>query len=134
MTTGEPPELTFDLAREIGTFPALTFTVTEDDVRAYQMIVGHDHEEYARHVPPGFACIFGRRSYLEHYRMPPGGILLKQDITWFAPAKLNVPVLVEPRVAEAVEFDGKKNLTMECTATQDGERVMVTRVTLRWPK
>src|SRR5580700_8117522 len=78
--SGSLPELTFELAREIGEFPPYTFAAGPDAIAEYCAITGDHSPLYAEFLPPGFAGIFGRDAYLRHHRMPPGGVLLAQDI------------------------------------------------------
>jgi len=127
------PELTFDLARELGEFPAFDYEITDDELASYRELTGTP-DDGSGLVPPGFAAIFGRLGYLRQHAMPPGGILLGQDIRWLKPAKLGTPLRVGARVTHAEQIDEKRNIVFLINAEQDGELVSQIRITARWPK
>jgi hypothetical protein len=127
------PELTFELAQEIGEFPAYELTVSEQDVAAYRRLTGDDHELYERFLPPGFAGIFGRDAYLQDHRMPPGGVLLAQDITWLRPARWDQPLTLQAMLLDAVEQDGRRTLIFQTRGWQDGELAVVVQIKAGWP-
>jgi hypothetical protein len=130
---GELPELTFDLARALGQFPEFEYVVSPSDLADYQRLAGVDPNPDGT-LPPGFAAIFGRLGYLREHRMPPGGILLGQDIRWVTPAMADLPLRIGARVTSAEERDGKRTIVFLTTANQGGEVVAQVRITARWPK
>ena len=127
------PELTFERAREIGEFPAYELTVTEADIDSYRRLTGDHSSLYERFLPPGFAGIFGRDAYLQHHRMPPGGVLLAQDITWLRPARWDRPLRLQARVLSAAESDGRRTLLFETRGWQDDELAVVVQIKAGWP-
>jgi acyl dehydratase len=130
----ELPELTFDVAVAKGEFAEQVFEVSEDDVAAYRAVTGDDSPLYERYIPPGFAGIFARQSWLSEHRMPGGGVLLRHDIRWLRPALVGRPLRIRARVADAKQEGDKRTLTLETTAHQDDLPVALVRVTARWPK
>jgi hypothetical protein len=132
-TPDELPELTFDLARELGSFPDFEYRIDDDALSAFRRLTATE-DDGSTVVPPGFAAIFGRLGYLREHRMPPGGILLGQDIRWLRPASLERPLVVGARVTSAEVRDGKRTIVFLTTARQDGEVVAQIRITARWPK
>jgi acyl dehydratase len=134
MTSTDLPELTFEQARAIGTFEPFDFCVTPADIDAYSAVTGDASPLYATTVPPGFAGIFGRQSYLREHQMPPGGILLRQDIAWHEPASIGTPLEIKAEVVDAVDNGEKKTITFRTTARQEGRVVCVVDLMARWPK
>jgi len=136
MTTAdhELPELTFALAREIGTFGPFPYTIAAEQVAEYERLTGDANELHDRFVPPGFAAIFGRLGYLRRHRMPPGGVLLAQDIQWHRPASVGDELTVGSRVVSAVEAEGRRKLVFETTAADPDGPVCTVVLTCGWPK
>lgn len=127
------PELTFAAARELGTFPEFDYVVEKKDVAAYRKITG-SRIRADDDIPSGFAAIFGRLGYLSRHSMPPGGVLLAQDIVWHRAAKIDRPLRIRSTVIQASERQGKRKLTFLTTAYQDGELVAEVRIEAGWPK
>jgi len=128
----ELPELTFELARELGSFPDFEFKIEPEQLAEYRRLTGI--ESHLDILPPGYAGVFGRLGYLRQHRMPPGGVLLGQDIRWLAPARAGLPLIVGAKVTHAEERDGKRTIVFLTTARQSGEIVAQVRITARWPK
>ena len=128
----ELPELTFELARELGTFPDFEYRIEAEQLAEYRRLTGIESDHST--VPPGYAAVFGRLGYLRQHRMPPGGVLLGQDIRWLAPASSELPLIVGARVTHAEERDGKRTIVFLTTARQSGKVVAQVRITARWPK
>ena len=127
------PELTFDLARELEHFPEFEYGVTPEELAEYARLTAAPSDPQGR-LAPGFAAIFGRLGYLREHLMPPGGILLGQDIQWLRAASSATPLTISARVTRAEERDGKRTLVFLTTASQHGEVVAQVRITARWPK
>jgi acyl dehydratase len=141
------PELLYEdlpLGKE---FPALEYPVTEELVDKFIGATRDDNPLYkdsehcrkqgyaAALAPSGLAGIFGRLSYLQHHRMPPGGILAKQEMEFLGPFYVGETLTVRARVAERFIKKEKNFVTIESVAERpDGERVAVIRVTAIWPK
>lgn len=132
-TSDALPELTFELACEIGEFPAYVFDVDAEAIAEYESITGDEHPLYDEFLPPGFAGIFGRDAYLREHRMPPGGVLVAQDITWLAPAYRDRDLVLQARLVSAEDDGRKRILVFETTGRQDDQPVVVVRITARWP-
>lgn len=128
----ELPLLTYDVVRSIREFPGFTMTVTEQDVEDYLAITGTSSPPGI--VPPGYAAVFGRLGYLRRHRMPGGGVLLGQEITWHHPAVVGEPIQVRA-VVESTDEDekGRRKVVLVTTATQRDERAATVRITAGWP-
>jgi hypothetical protein len=133
-TSSDLPQLTFEVAKEIGKFPEFPMTVTSADVADYYTATGLPPDAGAETVPPGYAAVFGRLGYLRRHRMPGGGVLLGQEIQWLAPAKVGEPMLIQSVVESAVEdAKGRRKVVFQTTARQAGQRVAIVRITAGWP-
>jgi hypothetical protein len=129
------PELTFELAREVGNFPEFAIRYSDADVKLYRRTTGDDNGGADGTLPPAFAVIFGRQAYLRHHRMPGGAVLLGQDVQWLHPARLDEDLLVSARVIEAHERDdGRRILVLLTTARQGGRDVARVRIRAGWPR
>jgi hypothetical protein len=135
MRADDLPELTFDRAREIGSFPEFEYEIDGEQLAEYRALVYGDGDSDAGSlVPPGFAAVFGRLGYLREHRMPPGGVLLGQDIRWLAEASVDQSLTIGSEVVKAEERDGKRTIVFVTTALQAGTVVAQVRITARWPK
>jgi hypothetical protein len=134
MDVSQLPELTYDVALATREFAEQLFEVTDEDVAAYRVITGDSSPLYEQYVPPGFAAVFARSSWLSEHRMPGGGVLLRHDLQWLRPALVGRPLVLRARVADAEQVGEKRTLTLETTVHQDGELVARATVVARWPK
>jgi hypothetical protein len=130
----EIPELTFDLARQLGEFPEFALAVTDADIDSYCQITGDRSALHDEFIPPAFAAIFGRLAYLRGHRTPPGGVLLGQTIEWRRAARRGEDLLVKARVVSSEEKNGRRKLVFETTARQSEGIVAVVRIVAGWPK
>jgi hypothetical protein len=128
------PELTFELARQLGEFPEFAFTVEAADIHDYCKITGDSNALYDEFIPPAFAAIFGRLAYLRDHRTPPGAVLLGQTIAWLRAAKRDEDLVVKARVVSAEQKNGRRKLVFETTARQGEGVVAVVRIVAGWPK
>jgi len=128
------PLLLFDDLPQGRSFRPFRMTVTPEQIESYKQIVGRSNGLYDRFVPPGFAGIFGRLSYLQDYAMPPGGVLLGQTIEWLAPAEIGREVECEAVVTEQERDGDRMKVTLQTSVRQDGKDVC--RITVRngWPQ
>lgn len=139
MTTEAPdpnglPLLTFELARSIGEFPEFELDLGASELQEYSRVTGSSLPAGGV-VPPGYAAIFGRLGYLRQHRMPGGGVLLGQEITWLAPASVGEPLVIRSVVESAEEDEvGRRKIVFETTARQHGTTVAVVRITAGWPR
>lgn len=133
MTSAKLPVLTFEIARDIGTFPEFAYPISSEDIERYQELTGDRHPLYASVIPPGFAAIFGREAYLRDHAMPGGGVLLGQSIRWLAPARHDPPLMVQAEVVSAVADERKRILAFRTTARQNSLPVCEIEITARWP-
>ena len=88
----ELPELLYEDLQLDKEFPVLEYPITRELVDKFIDTTNDDNplyndEELCKEqgllstlAPTGLAGIFGRLSYLQHHRMPPGGILAKQEM------------------------------------------------------
>jgi len=143
----EQPELLYDdlqLGRE---FPVFEYPVTPELVDLFIGATGDDNPLYKDAArckaeglsgvlaPTGLAGIFGRLSYLQNHRMPPGGILAKQEMDFLNPFYVGETLQVQAAVVDRMIKKEKKYVTIESVAKRpDGEKVAVVRVTAIWPK
>src|SRR3712207_5801710 len=95
------PELTFEMARTLGEFPEFSYAVTPEHIEEYCRITGDANKLYEEVIPPGFAAIFGRLGYLRAHSMPPGGVLLRQEIRWVKPARRGTDMKMKAVVISA---------------------------------
>ncbi|MCW3003135.1 MAG: hypothetical protein JWQ20_2433 [Conexibacter sp.] len=134
MSPDDLPELHWDVLEPGRTFRPLVLSVTAEMVREHALVLGADHDLYERYVPPGFAGILGRRSYLEDFRMPPGGVLLRQSIRWLAPALLDEPIEAVATVRTREERDGRRRVVIDTDARQSATTVCEIEMSLGWPR
>lgn len=127
------PLLTFERAREIGTFEEFEYQVTTEMVDQYRALTGDDNPLYDEIIPPGFAAIFGREAYLRDHAMPGGGVLLAQDIHWLKPGLRSRPLTVQAVVRSASTSAGRHKLVFCTTARQHGKRVCEVVIRAGWP-
>jgi len=143
----ELPELLYQdlpLGKE---FPVLAYPVTRELVDRFIAATGDDHPLYRDEVsckaqglaaclaPTGLAGIFGRLSYLQQHRMPPGGILARQEMVFLHPFYVGETLQVRARVTERFTRKEKNFVTIESSAQRPGgEEVALVRVTAIWPK
>jgi hypothetical protein len=133
--TNDRPELTFELARELGEFPEMALRYSEADLELYRSTAGDENAGRDGLIPPAFAVIFGRQAYLRDHGMPGGGVLLGQDVQWLLPARLDEELLVKARVVETRESDdGRKMIVFVTTARQRGRDVARVRIKAGWPR
>jgi hypothetical protein len=132
-TSERLPLLTFERAREIGTFDEFDYRITDEMIDGYRLLTGDDNPLYDTIIPPGFAAIFGRDAYLHDHAMPGGGVLLAQDIQWVKPALRLWPLMVQAVVRSAIASAGRRKLVFCTTARQHDEPVCEVVITAGWP-
>ncbi len=143
----ELPELLYEDLQMGRAFPVLEYTVTEELVNKFVSATGDDCPLYTdvdlcrkqgfsgALAPTGLAGIFGRLSYLQNHRMPPGGILAKQEMEFLHPCYVGETLRVQARVTERYTRKERNYVTIESVAERpDGEHAAVVRVTAIWPK
>jgi acyl dehydratase len=145
--TAELPELLYEdlpLGKE---FPVFEYPITRDLVEKFIHATNDDNPLYTDEelskkqgllsalAPTGLAGIFGRLAYLQHHRMPPGGILAKQEMQFLGPFYVGDTLQVRARVTERFTKKERNFVTIESVAKRgENERVTVVRVTAIWPK
>ena len=128
-------------------FPVLEYPVTEELVEKFISATRDENPLYrdaelckkeglaGALAPTGLAGIFGRLSYLQHHRMPPGGILAKQEMEFLNPFYVGESLRIQARVIERYTRKERNYVTIESVAERpDGEKAAVVRVTAIWPK
>lgn len=133
----ERPFLTYrDL--EIGrTFKPFVLEITPEFAKDFREAVGDDNPLYSENsiVPVAIAGIYGRRSYLEEYRMPPGGILVRQEFEFLKPLNIGDTITASAKVIDRYEKRERKYVSIETTAmNQKDEVVGIVRLTAIWPR
>lgn len=114
-------------------FTPFDLTVGRRELEMFKQAIGRDPVTWGALVPGGFAGILGRRSYLEDHDMPPGGLLLRHDVAWLAPAQVDVPMRAVASVQERSEDGDRRWVTVLTVAHQGGERIATISSRLGWP-
>ena len=143
----EPPELLYEDLQLDKEFPVLEYPITRELVDKFTDTTKdgnplYNDEELCKKqgllstlAPTGLAGIFGRLSYLQHHRMPPGGILAKQEMQFLGPFYVGDTLQVRARVTERFTKKERNFVTIESVVERaKGEEVAVVRVTAIWPK
>jgi 3-hydroxybutyryl-CoA dehydratase len=143
----EKPELNLSLLEPGGTFRPFVLDVTEDFIRAFEDAVNDDDPIYlddhaardagfARGIAPaGIAGIWGRRSYLEDFRMPGGGILVRLSYEFERPVYVGDTITARAVVKEISERKGRPLVRIRTEAeNQRGERIGAVELLLIWPR
>jgi hypothetical protein len=131
---GHDAELTFEALAPGLRFAPQEVTITPAQLAGYAEALGADSSAGEDVVPPGFAGILARRSYLSGYRMPPGGVLLSQSVIWSAPARLGGPLRVEAGVRSAREHKSRRIVVIDTLIFQIArEPVATVETVVSWP-
>ena len=143
----ELPELLYQDLQLDKEFPVLEYPITREFVDKFIDTTKDDNPLYndeelckkqgflSTLAPTGLAGIFGRLSYLQNHRMPPGGILAKQEMQFLGPFYVGDTLRVRARVTERFAKKERDFVTIESVAERaEGEEVAVVRVTAIWPK
>jgi acyl dehydratase len=86
-------------------------------------------------APPGIAGIWGRRSYLEDFRMPGGGVLLGLSYEFERPLYVGDRLTARAVVEEISERKGRPLVIIRTEAeNQNGQRIGAVELTLIWPR
>jgi acyl dehydratase len=145
--TAERPELLYDDLPLGMEFPVFEYPITRELVDKFIDATTDDNPLYSDEdlcreqgllsalAPTGLAGIFGRLSYLQHHRMPPGGILAKQEMQFLGPFYVGDTLQVRARVTERYTKKERNFVTIESVAERaENEQVAAVRVTAIWPK
>lgn len=143
----ELPELLYEDLQLDKEFPVLEYPITRELVDKFIDTTNDDNPLYndeelckkqgllSTLAPTGLAGIFGRLSYLQHHRMPPGGILAKQEMQFLGPFYVGDTLQVRARVTERFTKKERNFVTIKSVVERaEGEQVAVVRVTAIWPK
>lgn len=119
-------------------FAPLVFPLDRKLVDRYQRLIEGTEERYTGPnslAPLGLATVWARKSYLEEYSMPPGGVLLGQTITSLAPTQVGEVLYVQAEVVSREERDGKRNASIRAVAVlSDGRPCVEVLIAARWPQ
>lgn len=144
----EIKELTFDDIEVGREFQTISYEMGRDQVEQYVQAVGDFHplytdEDFARRskyggliAPPTIAAIFtSLRVALKKEKIPPGAVHAKQYFRFIKPVrpddKLNITVTLKDKYIQR----GRKYVVIESLArNQDGEEMVLARITGIWPK
>ena len=145
--TAELPELLYEDLQLGKEFPVFEYPITRELVDKFIAATSDDNPLYTNEelckkqglvcalAPTGLAGIFGRLSYLQNHRMPPGGILAKQEIQFLGPFYVGDTLQVRAKVTERYTKKERNFVTIESVAERaQKEQVAVVRVTAIWPK
>jgi acyl dehydratase len=131
--------------------PGLAFTpqsvkLDADFVASFSELTGDDSPLYSDPeaaraaglpgpvVPPGLAGVWARQSYLGAHRMPPGGVMAGQTLTFKAPIPVGAEVVISARVDEFDPEDPRHKVVLACQAADPaGEQLATVRIDARWP-
>ena len=145
--TAELPELLYEDLQLGKKFPLFEYPITRELVDKFIDATDDDNPLYSDEAlckkeglqsalaPTGLAGIFGRLSYLQHQRMPPGGILAKQEMQFLGPFYVGDTLQVRATVTERFTKKERNFVTIESVAERgENEQVAIVRVTAIWPK
>lgn len=119
----ELPELVFDSISVGQKFTESTHTLTAEMVRDYGIAVHNPELERAAQQPagtvlndPSLAILFGipRRVLVRDGRMPPGGVLARQDFELYRPLRLGEEIRTLPSIADKYEKRGRRYAQIRC--------------------
>ncbi len=142
----DKPELSLSLLEPGKKFRPFVLEVSEEFVNAFAHSVNDDSPFYfdaaaareagfeLRIAPAGIAGIWGRRSYLEEYRMPGGGVLLGLTYEFERPVFVGETITARAEVREISERKGRPLVTIRTEAeNQNGDRIGAVELRLIWP-
>jgi hypothetical protein len=129
--TDDATRPTFDDLHPGYRFAPTSATFSATDVTAYVAATGDDRELYARVLPAGMSLVLARLGYL--VALPAGAVMLRQSISWLAPAVVGTPIDVESVVRER-EAASRRSITFETTLRQGGAAVARLSVKVGWPE
>ena len=142
----EKPELAFSLLEVGKTFRPFVLEVSEEFARAFTDSVKDENPFHSieaaaqeagfekRLAPAGISGIWGRRSYLEDYRMPGGGVLIRLAYEFENPVYVGDTLTAKAVVKEISERKGKPLVIIRTEArNQEGEKIGAVELTLLWP-
>lgn len=140
-------ELLYDDLKPGKQFAPAFFYIEPDMVKEFAAAVGDDNsiyfdEEYAKgqgfdgvQAHPAFAAIFLRKAYLVDRKMPPGGILAKQEMDFLQPLKPRDILTSYATVVERYKRKERKYVVISVeTLRSDGQPVCRGKITAIWPK
>jgi len=128
-------------------FPPTFFYVTPEIVKGFAEAVD-DHSplyldrQFANKsefsgliAPPALSAIFMRKSYIGEKKMPPGGILAKQEIESLKPLRPGDILITNATVIEKYERKGRNYVVIGTeTVKPNGEKLIKGKITAIWPK
>jgi hypothetical protein len=127
------PALTFELVSRLTDFRPFDLVIDEAAIHEYRRLTGDENQLYNKIVPPGFAAIFGRQGYLRDHQMPPGGVLLGQEIEWLCPLRPDQPFSVGARVISAQQSSDRRKVVIETVASDGGTTAARVKLIVGWP-
>jgi len=146
-TMDDLPELLYEDLTIGKEFPVFEYSITTELVSAFVRATGDDNPLYKDETlckgqgfqgvlaPSGLAGIFGRLSYLQHRRMPPGGVLARQDMEFYGPFYVGETLKVKARVVDRFTKNERRFVVIESEAeSPEGRKVALVRVMAIWPK
>ncbi|MGX6446657.1 hypothetical protein ACVU7I_01095 [Patulibacter sp. S7RM1-6] len=106
-------------------------TIDEPLLRAYAAVAGTAH---AAGVPEGLLGVLARRAYLAEHDMPPGGVMLGQDLAFLAPLPRDRALDLVAEVEEVGERKGRPYVRLR-SVVRDGAADLATMTThALWPQ
>jgi hypothetical protein len=117
------------VGRRFGPYP----TVVDDaQLAAYAAVTGSG-PGLAGLVPAGLAGVLARRAYLADYDMPPGGVMLGQDLHFRGDIPANTELLLTAEV-ESVSTAGRRPyVELRSTVLTAGQTVLEVLTRALWP-
>lgn len=143
----DKPELSLSLLKPGKRFRPFVLEVSSEFVQAFKEAVS-DVSQYqidespakeagflGKIAPPGIAGIWGRRSYLEDYRMPGGGVLIGLAYEFERPVYIGDILTARAEVKDITERKGRPVVKIRTEAeNQRGEKIGAVELSLIWPK
>lgn len=127
--------LDFDKLEPGFSFAPVQLWVSRAMLRAYDRALGRPSRRSSLEVPPALLAVLARRSYLDRHSMPPGGVLLRQGLSWERVAWAGEEITGQAVVLERSEAQGRRAVTLRSILrTARGERLATATVKIGWPE
>ncbi|MDQ6525239.1 cobalamin-dependent protein [Nocardioides sp. LHD-245] len=105
-------------------------TIDEATLSSYAAIAGTEH---SGDVPEGLLGMLARRAYLAEHDMPPGGVMLGQDLAFFAPVPRDAELELVAEIEEVGERKGRPYVRIRSVVRHDGAELAAMTTHAGWP-
>jgi acyl dehydratase len=115
-------------------FAPVRMLVSRPMLRSYALVLGREQQESLA-VPPALLAVLARRAYLSRNSMPPGGVLLRQDLAWERVAWAGEEIHGQATVLERSRDGRRRAVTLRSVLRSTGGDVLATATAkLGWPE